>query len=900
MKPQVTIVGILVGAWVSLAVESTSSLRISAIKLEPSRELRLLFPAETNQYYILYRGGSVINIRQAAGLVLPVDQLGQLRVTDLNPSSGYFRLRQVPVDQPLDMDQDGMDDVFELHHLGILNPLDPADAARDYDGDGYSNLTEYLAGSDITQPDYAATVYVVDVPEPGNGTQFTELTNALAYLETLLQPDESGRVIVATERSLAVPVLSLTTHLKMEVSPEFTGRATIAGPGGSPLVINTAGSLSIAGFTLVNAGGMVVNASRRLQLVQNRFPDQTTINWGSASGGFLAGSSSSGSISAASTEGESGLELLRNELGKFIKVNLYRDFGPEVSQVISMNTGSVISMAGNAKVGGKINVSLNPVKEITLALNLTGSAILSVEQHANLDRLYLESSVDGNPQLTFRQNLGAEFTADFKGVGTVYAGFESHQFKQSILNLGGENHILNSQDFQTEALVVNLTGRSLNMSAKNLVVVGTGATFNFNRPDATYLVDLGVFQNQGRTEIALAGDGTFKLSPDSSLRGSAAIRIPSGNAILDFTRARFEGGVDWQIGGAIVSFKLLLNDARIGKGCNITGPSIAGAILIDLSNLGLENGSWFLYQGAGEKSLDRVLQESPTVFLNRPLLQPPLETGIKLRNITMASASALTDYLEVNGCGIPVLVEGCTLSNRSAFCCLRLDTIDAPVTVRNNPLIEQGLWIKNVTQPVLIENNLLACQNYTALTLSDIQSAELKNNMVLGQGQSVGIAIYGAQSVVLSDHNDISANMAGIVANDIQNLVVRDCTLSGQGGIQFLSGNEGLISNTQISCPGEMALLVAEGKVIVSNSEITGNLAIILGVLGLQNNQLSGVDIADANPTGGLINDPVPQGANPEKISSAVDFDGDGCADYPPPQRDDDGQCNRPGFPPPR
>lgn len=45
-------------------------------------------------------------------------------------------------------DPDGIDDYYELRHAAFLNPLNSADAAQDYDDDGYSNLAEYRAGTD--------------------------------------------------------------------------------------------------------------------------------------------------------------------------------------------------------------------------------------------------------------------------------------------------------------------------------------------------------------------------------------------------------------------------------------------------------------------------------------------------------------------------------------------------------------------------------------------------------------------------------------------------------------------------------------------------------------------------------------------------------------------------------
>ena len=59
-----------------------------------------------------------------------------------------------------DDDNDGMPDSYELTNL--FNPLNASDANADADGDGYSNLSEYRAGSDPRDP--ASVPKVVPMP----------------------------------------------------------------------------------------------------------------------------------------------------------------------------------------------------------------------------------------------------------------------------------------------------------------------------------------------------------------------------------------------------------------------------------------------------------------------------------------------------------------------------------------------------------------------------------------------------------------------------------------------------------------------------------------------------------------------------------------------------------------
>lgn len=60
----------------------------------------------------------------------------------------YYRVEEIPISNPQDSDGDGIDDIFETQHPLLLDPLEPADASEDADGDGDSNLAEYNAQTD--------------------------------------------------------------------------------------------------------------------------------------------------------------------------------------------------------------------------------------------------------------------------------------------------------------------------------------------------------------------------------------------------------------------------------------------------------------------------------------------------------------------------------------------------------------------------------------------------------------------------------------------------------------------------------------------------------------------------------------------------------------------------------
>ena len=68
-----------------------------------------------------------------------------------------------------DTDKDGLPDEYEALYPTFLNAADPADAARDQDGDGMSNLAEYIAGTDPA--DRLSFLKVESIRVGGEGSQ---------------------------------------------------------------------------------------------------------------------------------------------------------------------------------------------------------------------------------------------------------------------------------------------------------------------------------------------------------------------------------------------------------------------------------------------------------------------------------------------------------------------------------------------------------------------------------------------------------------------------------------------------------------------------------------------------------------------------------------------------------
>jgi hypothetical protein len=68
-------------------------------------------------------------------------------ITDISQVGGYPEYKGTPY---RDSDNDGMPDDWELRHG--LNPKDPTDANGDLNGDGYTNIEDFINGLEPKGP----------------------------------------------------------------------------------------------------------------------------------------------------------------------------------------------------------------------------------------------------------------------------------------------------------------------------------------------------------------------------------------------------------------------------------------------------------------------------------------------------------------------------------------------------------------------------------------------------------------------------------------------------------------------------------------------------------------------------------------------------------------------------
>ncbi|MGE4180793.1 MAG: RHS repeat-associated core domain-containing protein [Limisphaerales bacterium] len=167
-------VGALVLAWMThlgLPREATAQQpRIEDYAIGANGRLVLRHDSDPDSYYILRKGEQVHAILTARDVQAGVSGVGQL--SDSTPLGGaaFYRVQRVPVSAPLDTDGDGLDDICELKHRPLLDPLVVNDASQDPDGDGKTTLRECAEGTHPFVPDRPPVPETPTLTYPTNAT----------------------------------------------------------------------------------------------------------------------------------------------------------------------------------------------------------------------------------------------------------------------------------------------------------------------------------------------------------------------------------------------------------------------------------------------------------------------------------------------------------------------------------------------------------------------------------------------------------------------------------------------------------------------------------------------------------------------------------------------------------
>jgi hypothetical protein len=144
--------------------------RITEIAADESGRVRVQFPAEADSYYILLHGHALTRVATPVRMTLGVPGSGEFLHPVEPGAAGFYKVQRVPVNQPLDTDGDGIDDVYELQRPSAFDPLSATDTQRNFLRDAQGNFVKYepLPTTRILSPD--ETTGIQPIAEDGTLT----------------------------------------------------------------------------------------------------------------------------------------------------------------------------------------------------------------------------------------------------------------------------------------------------------------------------------------------------------------------------------------------------------------------------------------------------------------------------------------------------------------------------------------------------------------------------------------------------------------------------------------------------------------------------------------------------------------------------------------------------------
>jgi hypothetical protein len=145
--------------------------RISEIRALSDGSVSLKHDSDPDFYYILYRGDHPSAAGNPADMALGSVTLGEFLDAPPQTRRIFYRVLKLPMDDPLDTDGDGADDVFELTFSSLMSPFNASDGSADPDLDGLTNREEAKGGTD------PGTFNSIELTSPEPGTTLDSPAN---------------------------------------------------------------------------------------------------------------------------------------------------------------------------------------------------------------------------------------------------------------------------------------------------------------------------------------------------------------------------------------------------------------------------------------------------------------------------------------------------------------------------------------------------------------------------------------------------------------------------------------------------------------------------------------------------------------------------------------------------
>lgn len=675
-------------------------------------------------------------------------------------------------------------------------------------------------------------VYLKDDPDPGAEDEFGTLAEAMAYLSTHLAYEDLGIVEWQTSTAQDVENLSFLFDLRVDVDGGHTPILSSTGA----MQIDAVGAINLSDFQLLAPGGLVVNANRAANFSGVTFPATSVINYGGVkSAPFPAAEPGFVSKSAVAAKRAKGSNVNNCSLGDYHTQEVAPGSVVNANYGISSSTGNTASIYARGGLGFQSQLTTidNYLQVINLDVKLEAQASVLASGNTVSTQTNVHTEVVGDSNISIDHHVSGELDMVVDGIGRATLEMQYNEFGNGNLQLGVKNLVWNGQYSQWVVLgVTALAGVTGQDYALNFIEASVSQDINLNLWEG----DSGKLQVQ-MTDVDVMGAVTLRTQWENTweferftVRGYAKVEVRAELMDITTSYCNFEAGAELKAQGVGAGLRVRsFHDEFSGGPHQFIAPP-AAMFDLTLDHSILEGGSYFGSEDKGQRY-------GP--------VEPAREGALNLTEVTFNGSG--TDHIDITGVNVPVNISGCDFSQTGApSICVALYEIEGAINISDNSFSGGGLGLTDCTG---------------SATISD-------NTMNITSSSSLGIGLGGSAATTISGNT-------------------MTCASGGAGGVSAgeMNGDVTLTNNSINAATAAFALTVAGSNVTAdSNSLLSGMILIADGQLHISGNTISACQLIDDYINPGLQNDPVADndGLLPGMVMTRMDWDGNGCCDYPP------------------
>ena len=713
----------------------------------------------------------------------------------------------------------------------------------------------------------SAAAYIVDPPLSGSVRFFTDVAPALAYVCTLPADTAPHVIIVRTSRVLRVGHLEYDCDVELRRDPLHA--PAFAAPADSVMHIEAQGALVLSGMSISAPAGLLIQAAARFVVTDNEIDGETTVEVVASVAGAGPGRSS-----RAQSSWSTGGVVEANTFSDNFNLGFKTSVDAAASYAITENEGAEVAVTTDAAAdfGAHLELGANLIDGVRLDVGIDGTASVDMHGHASLALLDGRIRARGDHQLTFDHNVMAQARLQMEGAGSVTVGMASnnvttgdYRFSLMDVTLNSTGDVFTDLALGLFTSLITAPRMSFNQtggSIEKLVLDSEGVA----GPGSLMSVALSGTPVEATIDADLTVPALIKTE-DLTVGGAVGISVTGQPLDMQLKNANFRAAVDIEALGQQARLDLQANNVRFDHG-GIANADYAAFLKINV--VGSSSGAPFYVNHA------------------RPIPVPGLVSAM------MRAPTAGRDTIVFENAII-------TASGGNA---INLFGVDGSVRITGGTVTSDvgGIWMDNVSGDVLVEGVRLVGGG---VSVDSVLGRVVLRNDTLTQTNALGFSVAHSPDVLIENVQATSSSFAifGVTA-EASTVTVRNSSFSGHLFTAVLGSGPITFEGNTFSGPGQIQI-GGDGVLTATDNAFMGTMFSIGegGYVTLTGNTFTDAYVNDF-AFGGLLADPVPAnaGLDPDgSIMTLVDFDGNGCAEYPTGfnEKDPDtGVCGADGIPP--